>query len=1407
MFGGKRGKELAAMAVLVIFASVFVSCDMRVCAESNGFTLIPDEKLTSEDVDPYDISGNFFRWYFTYLIDQSGGIIVRREGNDYRISLKAVPLELHEDHVDGCYGYDEAISKVKFSCEDFDFTATGITEYESGYYRMDFSLDHPVTYSADYYHAGFSVTTYENDMEMDYDAAVNAFNHYRQQKDPYEGRILPKGIDVHTIYQEPYTMEIDSFDVSIKIEDINAATLCAEFIGEDGSYVLTHGYKTDSLDSTRIYDDMDRWEEKGAPYSLGYSIKSGWNHETYSTTYTVDGELPMQLIEDDEEEYEEEEKEDIVISTTAEDDVEETGNDVGSDIVEGKEKKKKNKSGMNEEAKAAGAIAAAGALTAAGAAGAASKSGSSKSQSSEKEDQEDEKKKKKYRMKIKKEFGDHICFGEQKEVYARIVEVDPDTGKETDRPDLSQAIDIFCDDRMFDVDKQGALSGNYKWARVSATSNTATDGEICFRFTGAGGSFTNRVTFRITSAMLEFDQPNIAIPHDYDQPMKPYFVVVGLGPEHTVNGKIEPGDAFDVNITKGEDLGVEGAYLYYANIVPKKPMQSMEEREPGASMSYQLDVEAVDKKSGAKAMNSLPIARIRTGLTLTTKNIDCFWYKRVTSEIAEYDGLKRRMVKRDRFAETTAELKLIYFDEEAHRVRVIAPIPKKAPEGFSIKAVNANEQEMVDKLRIQMDPGEEPAFGREGGLQVMLRPTKGYLDAPRRVMTKVHVEATAFGKTFAADKEILLCSQPNRSWMNFEEISHAIKDDAEVRKRLEHLRDVIYRDCYANLFPVHRMIEQQLDGYDPEYGFDEEQIATIINTYNDFCRGYIAGANAQPDEGETIIDYMLWAIDAMGDAADRLEKKAGFLGRLALGVATAGLSEVAFTTMDIVRIPYRMKQAIENGEDTVLGVMWAGSKDIVLGELQGRALGALQSGTWTMAKAFAKDAKNPRLFDIMTKAEKGLTAYNEKIQSVNAKTTIYKDGVFKNPFKAEVDPVAAANAAKQAKISDKELDLELDAKIREARAKNKATDFEGATEHGVEVRERPDGSLEVIGRDLSDPAVAASFRGYEKVVKLHRARNQYYQTKTPEAKLEMESCMLEVREDFIAVNQLKNYNKLYADEVRIEYDNFWTAMDARVDAAAAQGIAARTGKDPAKIYCRSVTTNQGDPIHHTHGVDHDMTQMEKVGEGMPDVEIDEKIQWEENSFAAAEAVTGKRPATLEEAVEIAERYQYTTVAGEGKLAREKYGDVEGMLTPEGHGRALKNVKQNADAMQYKVEQYVDRAEAKLAEAAQYEPGSGEYINAQSSAQRDYFEAGRTGYKQMNRTIIGRNEALMLQGKGNQLSHKEQLCYKLLERYYKGAKQGTLAIDAGDMMNTMKEIGISEPRELARMMSEMTYKVR
>ena len=78
-----------------------------------------------------------------------------------------------------------------------------------------------------------------------------------------------------------------------------------------------------------------------------------------------------------------------------------------------------------------------------------------------------------------------------------------------------------------------------------------------------------------------------------------------------------------MNITKGEDLGVEGAYLYYANIIPKTPLPSMEDREPGASMSYRLEVEAVEKKSGAKAMNTLPIARVRTGLTLTTKSIDC----------------------------------------------------------------------------------------------------------------------------------------------------------------------------------------------------------------------------------------------------------------------------------------------------------------------------------------------------------------------------------------------------------------------------------------------------------------------------------------------------------------------------------------------------------------------------------------------------------------------------------------------------------------------------------------------------------------------------------------------------------------------------------------------------------------
>lgn len=978
------------------------------------------------------------------------------------------------------------------------------------------------------------------------------------------------------------------------------------------------------------------------------------------------------------------------------------------------------------------------------------------------------------------------------------MEVDPKTGMETDRPDLTMNISISCDDGSFDIGMQEELAGNYKGAQVSVADDfKANEGYISFKYSGVGGTFTNRMRFNVTTAEIVFDQSNISIPHDYDKPLKPYFIALGFGEGLKVTASILPDNAYNVNVTEGESTGLDFAKLFYANLIPLSGVPSMDDREPGASEMYSLHIEAVDS-SGTWAEANLPIARIRTGLILTAKYINCFFNKDVTSAVAIAGDVRRHHVRYTSLAETKAELKLVVWDDspEEHRVKILAPLPKS----IRFKTEDPEEQTMIDKMAIQMDPGDDPAFGEDGGLQVALRVTKAWLDAPRRIKAKVTVEAVADNKTYSAEQDILLVSQPNRNELDMEQMQAAIKEDERIEEQLEHLKQVIHNTCYQNLFPVHKIIDEMLLSYDPEYGYDEENVATVINTYNSFCRGEMLGANAKPAEGESVIDWMLWAIDAMGDAADRLEEKAGFWTRLAIGVATAGLSEVAFTTMDIIRVPYRMKQAIEKGEDTVIGVMWAGAKDIVLGEIQGRGMEWLQGGAWTMAKGFAAEANSTvgkKLFNIMTKSETAIANYSNKVQSINAKTTINKE-MFSNVFKPDVNVQAAKQRAQEATLSQKQADLEADRIIKEQRMKDVKTELGeggGATEHGVIVETLPDGSQKVVGRDLSDPWTKKSLEGYEKVVELHRATENLRNSHTPEAQLRYDKAAAEVRSDFVAGDHLKHYSNVYAKEVQYKYNQHWEGIDARADKIAGDNLYSRLksenpGLKREDIYTRSVTTSKKDP--YKTSIDHDMTDMMKKGPGKADVEINDRIQYEENAKAAYEAVTGKKPASLEEAIRVAEKYQYTTVAGEGTYAKEKFADVKEMLDPGHAGNKLKNALKDAEVMEFKTKEFVDRAHAGT--------------DAVESAM-NLFEAGRTTHKDMARSIISRNEALMMKGHPNALTKEDQILCVLLDRTFgKGARAGHLSMDCSDFYRSMKAVGIENGTQLAAKMKELTLRV-
>lgn len=1033
-----------------------------------------------------------------------------------------------------------------------------------------------------------------------------------------------------------------------------------------------------------------------------------------------------------------------------------------------------------------------------------------------------EEEQKTYRMVVYKEFGDTINRGEEVIVYACIMENDPRSGERVNHK-LTSQISIFSEDDTFDVREQSALAGDYKGARVKTSDEKGSytmEGIISFRFTGKGGTFTNRMKFKIAGADIFFGQENIGLPHDLNESMKPWFIVTGMANKPEITAEITPEGVYNVNVTEAESTGISGAWAYYANIIPITGAPTMEDREPGAIEVYKLHVtaEGAEKQSVEAALD---VVRIRTGLTLTTKHVDCFWNKttemKVINEKDGGDGTKWFKTECVDPVMTEAEIKLIIFDLEEHKVKVVAPIPLM--EKIRFYSDDKDEQNLIDRLEIVIDPGEErPEFGPEGGLKVRLF-TKRQLDAPRRIMAKVSITAEAFGKSYTTEQDIQLCSQPNRSGMDFEEFSRAVKEDEKVGERLMHLRNYIQNTCYDKLFPLHRMLTDLIDSYDPEYGYDKEQVGFIYNCFNRYCRGYLLGANAKPYESETLSNYAYWVICSCGDAMDRFEGKFSFIERLLLGIFTGGQSEVVFTTFDILRVPYRMTQALERGKsditffgksilkvdsDSILGLTIAGAHDLIMGEVQGMIFGKVLHEGWDAGKMLSKRLRMDKVFTVMTQTEKALNNYNKKLQNYRANNDIFKgtkgtfNGVFKSNYKPNIDAQSVKAKAAQARIGEESIRTKTDKLIREFRQTDTG---KAATEHGVYVKEMPDGSQKVVGLDLSDPYVAKRQKSLRTIDDYKRAVRQEQQAVTPEAKAEAaatrEKLEFEIMADPTTHDLLNAMNGMYALDYKYTYAQHAKAFKAKANAYACEYTVKDLKKTNPKIkdsdiYMKNLTTNKDNP--YKDGKDLDQTQMMIQGEGLPDVEVTDTLQYRNNVKGVYKAKTGMElsDANFKEGERLYKELQCETVAGEGQFAGEKFSDVDGVLNPEAASRPIKNAAQNAEVMARKTQIFIDQANAATDPATK------------GGCLRQALYATNKGVK---RTIVMRNDAHVDMGKKDVLTETDKIRIDAIERTVDmKAPEGHLNMDERDCWGVLKMTGIRCLDDLSRWIADLTMRV-
>ena len=633
----------------------------------------------------------------------------------------------------------------------------------------------------------------------------------------------------------------------------------------------------------------------------------------------------------------------------------------------------------------------------------ASKEEKKKSDDKQDEDEDDEEKAT-YEMRIRKDFGDTLTPGTAaQKVFARIVRI-PKGGTATTDSGLTSKISITGDDYL-NVSGQ-SLAGGYMSASVEAPQSGSIPDEavVNFRLAGAGGSFTNRMHFKIAKSEILFFQENLTLPACSDEVWRLPFAVKGASKNANVEVCSSVLDKYDVKIEPGEKDG-----LFYAVIKEK----SKDKKEAGTWEQFSLGIKVNDGKSELE--DSLPLYRFHLGLKLGMgSTLPCY--------------LQTDATGKTQVALTLADLVYYDWDPETNDIITVFPVPVKGT--FKVSAKGEKEQGYLKKLDIDY---RATATTTENGRRIEIAPTKGVLDPPTRFNATLSLVADCGnGREEYIEKEVLIASQPVR-----QNVTAAIYDeDKRIGDGLINIQSSIWdHGEYSRLFPLYKLIDVMLDGYDGAYGFDKHQVETVKDVYMRFLRGELAGANATA-ERVTLADEMRMFIDSFLQTSEEVENSMGFFTRMAVGVVTLGMSDVVFTSLQVAR---DMKATVEKG---------GGVYDVFVVGVKAAALEAVTD--FDVWKGVGKKLA-PKQFEAAAKSVENMTKQAREAASDYFSETIGKKtkGILENSKSVKSKVASQADDAidafrKHPEMSDLDKKLDQVYKNGQAHGKAKVDDLQAA---------------------------------------------------------------------------------------------------------------------------------------------------------------------------------------------------------------------------------------------------------------------------------------------------------------------------------------------------------------------------
>ena len=183
------------------------------------------------------------------------------------------------------------------------------------------------------------------------------------------------------------------------------------------------------------------------------------------------------------------------------------------------------------------------------------------------DDEEDPKHPDPRQMLIHKEFGNTLIAGENpKLVYAMIVRKTK-SGDEVPDPILTKMITISAGDEYMMV-KDDGMQGDWRaaWILAPDTDNIPEEGIINFFMGNEGGSYTNRLHFKIEAGKVLFGQDNLTLPAHYKKEVRLPFVVVGYDGSKDVTVSIvdvgdKPTDFYKVRVEWNEKKQLHEAVI------------------------------------------------------------------------------------------------------------------------------------------------------------------------------------------------------------------------------------------------------------------------------------------------------------------------------------------------------------------------------------------------------------------------------------------------------------------------------------------------------------------------------------------------------------------------------------------------------------------------------------------------------------------------------------------------------------------------------------------------------------------------------------------------------------------------------------------------------------------------------